>query len=85
MGTPPKNTVFFSIIAFFLCCCIANFIVFFILGKLLNIISITRTNIAVIAAVIIVSTIKYAYKIGMEKAKDKQKINYNIPPSIYPF
>ena len=82
MGKPPKNTVPFSIMAFFLCCCIANFIVFFILGKLLNIISITRTTIAVIAAVIIVSTIKYAYKIGMKKPKNKPKINYNIPPVI---
>jgi len=68
---------------FFLCCVIVNAIVFFILGKLLNIISITRTNIAVIAAVIIVSTINYAYKNinGIKKHKDKQEINRNNPPT----
>jgi len=73
MGRPPVKTVFFSIIAFLLCALTANAIVFFILGKLLNIISITRTNTAVIAAVIIVSTIEYAYEniIGIKKTKDK--------------
>jgi len=74
---------------FLLRACIFNSIVFFILGKLIKILSIDKVTIATIAISIILLTIGYylGYINGIKDYKDKHKkgpINYNIPPGVYP-
>jgi len=69
MGMPPENSVFFSIMCFFLQSCICNFIVFAILVKILKNLPINNVIIATIIAVIIVATI--GYTLGLIDGKKK--------------